>query len=312
MKGKTRTSRPSLAEIRQMLAPPPAVSPTPTPEGVETRSFRLRDVEVRASDDGKTRTFSGYAAVFDEQTEIWPGFRESIASGAFADSIASDEPEDDTAFLLGHDDNPVYVLARKSSGTLSLKEDDTGLLVEAELPDTSAARDLAAVMDRGDVSQMSFGFRVLNDSWHTEDGDDVRVLEKVQLWDVSVVTFPAYPQTSAQLRSLRAALGDERADELEMRFLQRAAAELTAAIESREGKVLSDANRQLVEETVETLGVARDKLSELLSAADGGARSAAAADTSEEPAAEGAPLDLLWRRLRLLELESGRSSQNLR
>jgi len=136
----------------------------------------------------------GYAAVFNTWADIGGWFRESIKPGAFRKTIR----EADVRALWNHDPN--YVLARNKSGTLRLREDSKGLAVEIDPVDSIWANDLVKSMRRGDVSQMSFGFTV-NDE-EVDVAKDERVLTDVTLFDVSVVTYPAYPTTSAQVRSL--------------------------------------------------------------------------------------------------------------
>jgi len=125
-------------------------------------------------------------------------FREKIAPGAFASSINTD----DVRALFNHDPN--FVLGRNKAGTLKMSEDERGLHIEIEPPDTQVARDLMVSLERGDISQMSFGFEVIKDSWErsTEGNNlDIRTLEKVRLWDVSPVTFPFYKETDVAVRS---------------------------------------------------------------------------------------------------------------
>jgi HK97 family phage prohead protease len=122
-------------------------------------------------------------------------FRERVLRGAFADSIASD----DIRALFNHDPN--FVLGRNKAGTLELGEDDKGLLVKITPPDTQWAKDLLVSIQRGDITQMSFGFIVLQDVWQESEGVDVRELIKVKLFDVSPVTFPAYSQTECNIRT---------------------------------------------------------------------------------------------------------------
>jgi hypothetical protein len=83
-----------------------------------------------------------------------------------------------------------------------MSEDDHGLKIEIDPPDAQWARDLMTSIERGDVDQMSFGFRTITDSWQLVDGEDIRTLIEVKLFDVSPVTFPAYPDTEVGLRSL--------------------------------------------------------------------------------------------------------------
>ena len=108
----------------------------------------------------------------------------------------------DVRALWNHDPN--HVLGRTKNGSLSLVEDAVGLAVSIRPPETQMARDALVLIERGDVSQMSFGFRTLSDRWHLEKGEEIRELVEVKLFDVSPVTFPAYPQTDVALRSLQA------------------------------------------------------------------------------------------------------------
>lgn len=161
----------------------------------ETR-YLVTDVEIRAEEDNQPRLV-GYAARFNSLSEDLGGFREVIRKGAFADSIRRG---DDVRALVDH--NPTMILGRTKSNTLTLSEDNLGLRVEILLPDTSVSRDLQASMKRGDIDGMSFGFRVDADAWREEQGQTIRELHRVSLFDVSPVTFPAYPATEAALRSL--------------------------------------------------------------------------------------------------------------
>ena len=138
-------------------------------------------------------TFEGYAAVFNTLSVSMWGFREKIAPGAFAASLG-----DDVRALWDHQTG--MVMGRTKSGTLRLEEDGTGLQFENQ-PPLSAAHQIESVQ-RGDVDQMSFGFRVLEDTWDMDSEEQiVRTLLKVKLYEVSYVTFPAYTATSAQQRS---------------------------------------------------------------------------------------------------------------
>src|SRR5574338_873109 len=112
--------------------------------------------ELRAGDNGKT--VAGYAAVFNEVADIGGSFREIIAPGAFKDTL-----DGDVRALVDHDSG--RVIGRSKSGTLRLKEDAHGLAAEIDLPDTTDGRDLAVSLERGDISGMSFGFRVTHDEW---------------------------------------------------------------------------------------------------------------------------------------------------
>lgn len=158
-----------------------------------TKEIRSCVAELRADEnDGKIR---GYAAVFDSLSEDLGGFREKIAKGAFSDTLNAD-----VRALWNHDAN--IVLGRTTAGTLTLREDNHGLAIEIDPPNTQQANDLLISIRRGDVSQMSFGFYTKDDSWEKRDGENIRTLRKVELFDVSPVTYPAYSDTSVATRSL--------------------------------------------------------------------------------------------------------------
>ena len=158
----------------------------------ERRHVAYTNLELRASDTGNT--LIGYASVFDSPSEPLP-WVEYVKRGAFSKTIKDGA---DVRLLIDHEGVP---LARSRSGTLKLEEDDRGLRVEAELDpmNPDAARVMSA-MRRGDLSQMSFAFRTIKDSWNSDR--TVRELREVQLYDVSVVTFPAYESTVAELRGV--------------------------------------------------------------------------------------------------------------
>jgi hypothetical protein len=162
-------------------------------ETIETRCLPSGQLRVEGDSNPK---IVGYAAVFNTWADIGGWFRESIKPGAFAKTIR----ENDIRALIDHD--PSKILGRnkaKPAHTLSLREDDKGLAVEISPPDTTYGRDLIVSMRRGDLTQMSFGFLVNKQSVDYEK--DERILEDVTLFDVSVVTYPAYPTTSAELRA---------------------------------------------------------------------------------------------------------------
>jgi len=182
---------------------------------VERREYVIDDLEVRADEEreGPPR-LTGHDAVFNQETRIWD-FLEVVAPGAFEDSLK----KDDVRALWNH--NPSDLLGRSSAKTLELEEDDVGLRFDLDTPDTALGRDLATLVGRGDVSEMSFGFRVLEESWDRREDEagevHVRTLEKVELVDVSPVTWPAYSGTDVSAREalperaleLRAALEDQ-------------------------------------------------------------------------------------------------------
>lgn len=152
--------------------------------------------EVRAIGADTVRV-AGYAAVFNEETNIADCFIEVIAPGAFNNAVG----RDDVVFLINHEDLP---LARTRSGTLKLTEDDKGLYMETELdrrdPDV---QNIIYKMERGDLDKMSFAFRAVKQSWDDTGPMPKRTIEEVQLFDVSIVTSPAYEGTDIGLCSLR-------------------------------------------------------------------------------------------------------------
>lgn len=174
---------------------------------MNTRELRLSTgfaVEKRADDDAAMPMITGYAAVFESETVIggkdW-GFREKIARGAFTEAIKNS----DVRALFNHDED--LVLGRLKAGTLRLMEDERGLKVEIDPPDTQDARDLIKKMQRGDIDQMSFAFTMEGGSqaWDETGDMPLRTIQKVgDLLDVSVVTYPAYVDTEAAARSLAA------------------------------------------------------------------------------------------------------------
>ncbi|TDL43839.1 HK97 family phage prohead protease [Microbacterium oleivorans] len=161
----------------------------------ERRVFPLTDIQVRAANDDERRLhFTGRAVVYDQLSEDLGGWQEVIRPGAATRTLAGTP---DVRFLINHDAN--LLLARTRSGTLTLSEDSDGVLVDADMADVSYARDAAVSLERGDLSQMSFGFWVVSDSW-SGNLHEVREFD-FDGGDVSVVTYPAYTQTSAELRS---------------------------------------------------------------------------------------------------------------
>ena len=211
----------------------------------EVRVVPLAGFEVRSV--GEKLSFEGYAALFGRLSEPLWGFRERVRPGAFARTLAASP---DVRMLFNHDAN--LPLARTTNGTLRLAEDSAGLHAAAELAPVSYARDLSVLVERRDVSQMSFGFFTIADAWSSEDGEAVRELLEVSLdgGDVSPVTFPAYPDTTAEVRARMGAPGggtDAGALGVDARALAAAIAE------AREGKVLSEANAVLVREAIASL-----------------------------------------------------------
>jgi len=165
---------------------------------MNNKEVRHISPEFRAFTEDGVKRISGYAAVFESWSEDMGWFREKIARGAFTDALT----KGDTVALFNHDSN--IVLGRRSSGTLRLKEDEKGLYMEVDLPETQAANDLYKLVERGDIKSQSFGFIVETNEWrYGQNGaPDERTIIKVrELFDVSPVTYPAYPDTSVAKRS---------------------------------------------------------------------------------------------------------------
>jgi len=182
----------------------------------EIRTFDLDSIAVRASGEGdKGRTLEGHAAVFNKKSEDFGGWRETIDPGAFSAAIK----RDDVRALINHE--PHYILGRTKAETLQLDEDNIGLHFNIDLPDTSYARDLDVSIQRGDISQCSFAFKIdgAKGEWWEIDGQPVKIedafaamwdknkheilrhVAKARLFDVSPVTYPAYPQTDVNVRA---------------------------------------------------------------------------------------------------------------
>lgn len=169
--------------------------------GIEARTAPLLGgVEIRKDEDGKF-TIAGYAAVFDSPSEDMGGWVEIIKRGAFKKALRTNP---DVRLMINHEGLP---LARTKNSTLRLKEDTKGLRFEADLDDTQDARDLVAKLERGDVDEMSFRFRLSLEGreWHFTEGDepDQRIINEFEeIFECSIVTFAAYPATEVGVRSV--------------------------------------------------------------------------------------------------------------
>lgn len=164
------------------------------------------DMEIRAipaefrihQAENEPTKIIGYAARFNELSEEMWGMREKIAPGAFKEAIG----KSDVRALWNHDPN--YVLGRTKNGTLQIREDEQGLFYEVTPPDAQWARDLVESIKRGDVDQSSFAFTVEAQEWDERSDPITRTIVKVrELFDVSPVTYPAYPTATSGVRSLK-------------------------------------------------------------------------------------------------------------
>ena len=175
------------------------------------RRFLSGPVELRAAaQEGDAPKVRGYAAVFGKESDNLGSeqyqFREIIQRGAFDDVLG-----DDVRALFNHDPNFILARSKDGKGTLSIGTDERGLWYEFEAPDTQAGRDLMESIKRGDIDQSSFAFTVGKDgqSWEErQEGDGptivTRTIKKVsRLYDVSPVTYPAYPDATVAVRSLK-------------------------------------------------------------------------------------------------------------
>ncbi|MHA6641341.1 HK97 family phage prohead protease [Mesorhizobium sp. A623] len=188
---------------------------TMKPEGAEKRSL-VQPVEFRADASGKM-TVTGYAAVFGEIADIGGWFQEVVARGAFTNTLRTS----DVRAYFDHDTG--RVLGRLSAGTLRCEEDDKGLRVEIDLPDTTDGRDVKTLVERGDVSGMSFRFETVRQEWDEIVDPPKRTLLEVRLGEVSIVSEPAYDGTSVALRSLDAARNEARRQHNASAFARRKA-----------------------------------------------------------------------------------------
>jgi len=207
---------------------------------LETRIVEVEAFEVREEADGMH--LEGYAALFNSRSENLGGFTETIKPGAFRASLKA---RNDIKLLWNHDTGAV--LGSTRAGTLTLTEDDRGLRVSATLPNTSYGRDAKELVARGDVSAFSFGFSMPargGDEW-SADGTE-RVLKSVRLHEVSLVAFPAYPETAgtATVRGL---------DKIAKRADVDADALADALLKIENGEDITTDDRQLLEKVLSEL-----------------------------------------------------------
>lgn len=149
----------------------------------------------------ENKRISGYASVFydgtrDTEYQLWDDVRERIMPGAFDRAIA----EDDVRALFNHDAN--MLLGRNKAGTLTLRQDKTGLAYDIDPPDTETGRSVVASIKRGDLSGSSFAFMVEDEDIRKEKDVWIREVRAVRLFDVGPVTYPAYDSTTTAVRSV--------------------------------------------------------------------------------------------------------------
>lgn len=207
---------------------------------LETRIVEVDQFEVREDSDGMH--LEGYAALFDSRSENLGGFTESIKPGAFRSSLKA---RNDIKLLWNHDTGAV--LGSTRAGTMTLTEDERGLKVSADIANTSYGRDAAELVRRGDVTGFSFGFSMPargGDEWNAEGTE--RVLKSVRLHEVSLVAFPAYPETNgtATVRGL---------DKIAKRAGVDADALADALLKVENGEDISSDDRNLLQTVIEEL-----------------------------------------------------------
>lgn len=159
----------------------------------EIRTFDITNLSTRDVTENNSRIVTGYAAVFNSRTLLWEGLEEVISPGAFSKALSNS----DVRCLFGHDWGKV--LGRTKSGTLRLEEDERGLKFEVELPNTTDANNLIESMSRGDIDQCSFGFIPTEETWDYNTDPVLRTVNEVELFEVSIVSLPAYEDTEATL-----------------------------------------------------------------------------------------------------------------
>ena len=168
----------------------------------EKRFITRADLRMKPAADGTaSNILQGYALRYNSFSEDLGGFKEVLKPGAFAESLKTA----DVRALIDHKSE--LLLGRTSSGTLKLADDEDGLAFEDDLPDVSYARDLKVTVGRGDKDGMSFGFYCLEAEWSAFPGDEdtglvLRTIVRAEIFEISCVTFPAYTETSAAMRSL--------------------------------------------------------------------------------------------------------------
>jgi HK97 family phage prohead protease len=166
-------------------------------DAVEIRSCVVEDLRVESR--GAARIIRGYAIVFGRPSENLGGFREIIEPAAIDRTLKESV---DLRALVDHD--PAKILGRMSAGTLRVEKDGQGLRVEIDPPETSVAQDIVASIRRRDVTGMSFAFRTLpnGETWDFKADPPVRAVTDMLVREVSIVTWPAYPQTEVAMRAL--------------------------------------------------------------------------------------------------------------
>lgn len=191
---------------------------------IRTKEKHIRslatDLQTRSEEKSDEKVIEGYFAVFNSETELFPGAFEEVAPGAFDNTLSND-----VRALMNHDTG--FVLGRNKSNTLELKVDSRGLWGSIKVNENdSDAVNLYERVKRGDVDQCSFGFNILKeDTDYREDGTIKWTIREIDLHEVSVVTFPAYGETSVQARM-------KQKEQMEKRMLDKRKTELRERLNS--------------------------------------------------------------------------------
>lgn len=180
---------------------------------IRTPSIKL---ETRMDDDTGDFLVEGYAAVFGERANIGDMFEEVIERGAFTDAIG----RDDVVFLINHEGLPL-ARSRAGDGTLTLSQDERGLKITTRLdPNDPDVKNIQYKMKRGDLDKMSFAFYPDVQEWDESGDMPLRTIKRASLYDVSIVTTPAYNGTEIALRSLEASRAPVRGIENKRRKME--------------------------------------------------------------------------------------------
>src|SRR3982751_4400020 len=187
-------------------------------EQMNKRDFKTTFNVTRQEEAPDEMIIEGYFALFENETELFDGVYEIISRGAFDNTL-----NNDIRALWNH--NTQYVLGRNKSGSLELKADEKGLFASIRLPKTQYAQDLYELVKRGDVDQCSFGFNITGEDLEELASGGYRWrINEADLHEVSVVTFPAYENTSVQARA-------KQVEQLEERKLQQKKNDLQKRLE---------------------------------------------------------------------------------
>ena len=187
---------------------------------MQKREKAIRDLKTKftitraAEGSNAEKVIEGYFALYEQETELFDGVYEIITKGAFDNTL-----NNDIRALWNH--NSQYVLGRSKNGSLEMKADDKGLFGTIKLPNTQYAQDLHELVQRGDIDQCSFGFNILGEDLEELANGGYRWrINEIDLHEISVVTFPAYENTTVQARS-------KQIEQIEQRKMQQKKTELS-------------------------------------------------------------------------------------